>query len=463
MRRGKTNFSAHLGFCPWVLALIFVSLAARADLGAKPGTFTLPDPLVMKSGDPVVATNDWMDLRRPEILQQFSGYVFGSGPDWRNMLDHKREMDPQALGGIAVRKQVDLEFYNYGPRTNDETVTNLVFHFLLYTPAATRNPAPIFFCLSSLPYYRDVADPNAMVFPVWDKKTDLAALPSTIVRGDAMQSWPISKILAHGYGIAFMDVNDAEPDLPDGSGWKYGVRSLYLQPGVTNFDENAWGATSVWAWGASRVMDYLQTDKEADATRVILVGEGSMGRTALWAAAEDPRFAGVIACSSGEAGASLARFDQGAGVNALCKTIPYQFCGNFLDYSNDISDLPVDGHMLISLIAPRPVFLDTGSATLGDSPRGEFEAAVAASPAYRLFGEQGVTTNYPPDVMTNLNSSGSLLDSGTLATYTPPPVDKPIMKNLGFLVHAGGSDILSSDWDVFLKFEDMYLVPVPAQ
>ncbi len=439
--------------------LVFAAIAAQAVNydESKAGSYMLPDPLVMKSGDPVIATNSWMNLRRPEILQGFTGYIFGDGPHWRNMLDHKREMDPQALMGTAVRKQVDLEFYNYGPRTNDQTVTNLTFHFLLYTPANTRNPVPIFLCLSSLPNYRDVDDTNVLVYPVWNHQTDVPAMPAKIVRGDDMQEWPVAKILARGYGIAFINNDDIEPDLADGSGWQYGVRSLYLPPGVTNFEPNAWGAISAWAWGASRVMDYLQTDTQVDANRVILVGKSTMGRAALWAAAEDTRFAGVIACSSGKTGASLARRDFGQPISNLCAKVPYQYCANFLDYSNDVSDLPVDAHMLLALIAPRPAFLSTGSDDRWDDPRGEFEAAVAASPAYRLFGEQGVITNYPPDVATNYSSSGTLLSSKVLESYAPPPLNQPILRNLGFQMHTGGSEISSSDWDAFLTFEDKYL------
>jgi hypothetical protein len=445
-----------------MFGLVFAAMAAQAVNydESKAGTFTLPDSLVMKSGDPVVATNLWNDMRRPEILQGFSGYVFGDGPHWRNILDHKREMDPHALWGTAVRKQIDLEFYNYGPRTNDQMVTNLTFHVLLYTPARMRKPVPVFLCLSALPNYRDVDDSNVLVYPVWNHKTDVAAMPADIVRGDDMQEWPVAKILARGYGIAFINNDDIEPDLADGSGWQYGVRSLYLQPGVTNFEANAWGASSAWAWGALRVMDYFETDKEVDATRVIVVGKSTLGRTALWAAAEDTRFAGVIACSSGKTGASLARRDFGQPFSDLCTKVPYQYCANFVDYSNDVSDLPVDAHMLLALIAPRPAFLSTGSDDRWDDPRGEFEAAVAASPAYRLFGEQGVITNYPPDVATNYSSSGTLLSSKVLESYTPPPVDQPILNSLGFQMHTGGSAILPSDWDVFMNFADKNL---PAQ
>ncbi len=453
---------ARLGLLFLVVVVTFAAFAARATNydESKAGSFTLPDPLVMKSGNTATSTNDWKDLRRDEIIKLYSGYIYGSSPSWRNVLDHKREMDPQALGGNVVRKQIDLEFYNYGPRTNDQTVTNLTLHVLLYTPVNTR-PVATFLCLSPYPNYREVPDPNVLVYPVWDHKTGVLAMPTNIVRGDAPDAWPVQKILARGYGIAIVDCDDFEPNLADGSGWQYGVRSLYLPPGVTNFDANAWGAISAWAWGAACVMDYLQTDKEVDKSRIILVGHSQLGKAALWAAAQDTRFAMVIASCSGKMGASLAQRNYGDTVGTLCGQSLYQYCGNFGDYSNDVSDLPVDAHMLLSLIAPRPVFLSNGSQDRDNDPRGEFEAAVAASAVYHLFGEQSVITNLPPDVLTNnVNGSGSLLDSKTLESYSPPPPDQAIMNNIGFRTHTGGDTILPSDWDAFMDFADKRL---PAQ
>lgn len=463
MSRGK-NRRSRLCLAFLASAVIFAAGAVRAANydESKAGSFTLIDPLIMRNGAIVLNTNDWKGFRRPEILKMFNGYIYGSSPDWRNILDHKREMEPQALDGVALRKQVDLEFYNYGPRstTNDAPITNLTVHVLLYTPANTRRPVPTFLCLCSLPNYREVSDTNVFIYPVWNKKTDSPAMPASITRGDDATNWPLQKILARGYGIAFVDYDDFEPDLPDGTGWKYGVRSLYMSPGATNFDANAWGAISAWAWGASRVMDYLHTDREVDPNRIILVGHSQIAKAALWAAAQDQRFAMVIANCSGKLGASLVNRDFGQTINDLCDNSAYQFCVNFLDYSNDVAELPVDAHMLLSLIAPRPVLLNNGSTDRWNDPRGEYEAAVAASPVYHLFGENGVITNLPPDVLGLTNASGSMMDSTFLESNTPPPVNVLVPNDLGYHTHAGGHAILPSDWDVFLDYADAHL-PAP--
>ncbi|HXE43210.1 MAG TPA: hypothetical protein VN516_09320, partial [Candidatus Baltobacteraceae bacterium] len=282
-------------------------------------------------------------------------------------------------------------------------------------------------------------------------------MPKNIERTNS-HNWPVEKIIDRGYGIVLLDYNEIEPDLEDGSGWKYGIRSLYVKPGQTNFDADAWGAISAWAWGASRVLDYLQNDRQADPKRVVMVGQSRLGKTALWAGAEDPRFAMVIASCSGEMGAALARRDYGETVASMCKNYAYQFCPNFLFYSNDIAEMPVDSHDLISLIAPRPLFLNTGTEDRWSDPRGEWEAAIAAAPVYRLFDEQSVITNFPPDALTN--KSGSLLKSDTLKAYPMPSPDTAVMRDVAFHEHTGKHDIYSSDWDKFLDFADMHFHPI---
>jgi len=441
----------------FAFVILFSNFNARATNTneALVGTFTLPDPLIMLNGQPVQTTNDWIYLRRPEILKMYEDYIYGRSPKWRNMLDRKREVNGLAFGGKAVRKQIDLEFYNYNrySGTNNSNTNDLKLHVLLYTPTGMTNPVPVFLCLSFSGNYAVANDSNILIYPIWDRKNGTLAMPTNIDRGSS-HSWNIEKTLARGYGIAIVDYNDIEPDLADGSGVKYGVRSLYLNRDHTSLGPDEWGAISAWAWGASRVLDYLQTDKSVDAKRVIMLGQSRLGKTALWAGAEDQRFAMVIASCSGEMGAALARRDYGETVTTMSKSFPYQFCGNFLDYSNDISDMPVDSHMLISLIAPRPLFLNTGSEDRWSDPRGEFQAAIAAAPVYQLFGEQSVMTNLPSDCGTN--GSGSILTSTILETYKMPPLDIPIMRDVGFQTHTGKHDILPDDWDRFLDFADLH-------
>src|SRR5262249_7508922 len=147
-----------------------------------------------------------------------------------------------------------------------------------------------------------IDDPNVIVNPAWNRTKNFWAMPKEIVRGSS-HSWNIPETIKRGYGIAIVDYNDIEPDSADGSGWRDGIRSLYLKPDGKRAP-NDWGAISAWSWGASRVLDYLQTDRDVDPHRVIMLGHSRLGKTALWTGAQDSRFAMVIASCSGEMGAA---------------------------------------------------------------------------------------------------------------------------------------------------------------
>ncbi|HXF10621.1 MAG TPA: hypothetical protein VN625_07530, partial [Desulfuromonadaceae bacterium] len=440
-----TNGLVHLKVPACSAAVVFCTPANYDE--SRVGSFVLPDPLIAKNGNKIKDTDVWTKEHRADILKLYENQVYGVTPKWRNILDKVLDADKHALGEKAQRKEVDLEFYNY------KATNRVTLHVLLYTPAAATNRVPVFLALSFSPNFANVNDPNVTVYPVWNRKTNTASLPKNPQFGSS-HNWPVEKIIERGYGIAFINYNDIEPDLADGSGWKYGVRALYLKPGETNMPPGDWGAISAWAWGASRVLDYLESDRDVDASKVMIVGQSRLGKTALWAGAEDTRFAGVIASCSGEMGAALARRDYGETVGSMCKDYAYQFCQNFLDYSNQVSTMPVDSHMLISLIAPRPLFLNTGSEDRWSDPRGEYEAAIAATPVYELFGKQGVVTNLPPDLATN-RAAGALLKSDVLESYPMPTNDIPVFRDISFQVHTGKHDILPSDWDRFLDFADL--------
>jgi len=417
---------------------VIVRLAENANYDEKKvGSYILPDPLVLQNGEPVRDAKMWIEQRRPEILKLYQDDIYGHSPKPPQMNFDILEVNRQALDGRAVRKQVNISFPGHADSP--------VLHVLMYTPA--QGPVPVFLCLSFSGNSRIVDDPAVDVAEVWNRKTDVKEMPKAEER-TVSHSWKVEDAIARGYGVAAIYYGDIEPDLDDGTGWKYGVRSLYLKPGETNNASDSWGAISAWAWGASRVMDYLETDKDVDANRVIMLGQSRLGKTALWAGAQDTRFAMVIASCSGEMGASLSRRDYGETVTSMSKSFPQQFCRNFLRYSNNISEMPVDSHMLVSLIAPRPLYLNTGSEDRWGDPRGEFEAGIAAAPVYQLFGGQSVVTNLPP--------GGSLLHSDVLESFPPPPPDVPVMRDIGFQTHTGKHDILPEDWDRFLDFADLH-------
>jgi hypothetical protein len=300
---------------------------------------------------------------------------------------------------------------------------------LIYLPAAAQKPVPLLLNLSFTANSNTVDDPGIKPGEVWgrDKKKVPAA------QGRSFGRLNVAPLLAQGFGVATVYYGDIDPDF-DG-GVPNGVRALYLKPGQKEPAPNEWGAISAWAWGLSRALDYLETDKGVDAKHVAIFGVSRLGKTVLWAGAHDPRFAMVIASCSGEGGAALSRRNYGETVKHLVAPTryPYQFAANYQKYANDLSHQPVEANMLIALIAPRPVLLQTGDTDFWSDPKGEFLAAVAAGPVYRLLGQQGLDTDQMP------------------------AAGQPIMHTLGYYMHAGGHGTIPSDWDQFLKFLQLNL------
>ena len=435
----------------WLLALVAIRAAATNYDEAKVGDYQLPDPLVCNDGSRVTNAETWFAKRRPEILEAYRAEIFGRSPDaGTNVTFNVWETSSNALGGTAVRKQIEINFSG--------TPDGPVAHLLLYTPAG-KTAAPIFLCLQFNGNYTVNDDPAIAIFPGWSGKAGALAMPKNPVRGQFANNWKISETLARGYGIAIVDYREIEPDLAGGAGFKYGVHKNFPPPAAADYSgtgfqpvssrktethglearatsaADGWGAIGAWAWGMSRALDYLATDKDVDARRVILFGHSRLGKTALWAGAQDTRFAAVIANCSGEMGASLSRRDYGETVDDVAKSFPYWMAGNFQKYAGHWNDLPVDSHFLIALIAPRPLFLNTGSEDRWADPRGEFLAARAATPVYELLGETGISEN------------------------DFPPLDHALQHDIGFNCHTGKHDVLPSDWDNFLNFADAHFAP----
>jgi len=387
---------------------------------AKVGHYSLPDPLVCRDGSPVTNAATWLALRRPEILEAYRAEIFGRTPAAAAACTFNVwDVATNALDGAAVRKQIEINFSG--------TAAGPVAHLLLYTPAG-QHSSPAFLCLQFNGNYTVDADPGIAIFPGWNEQSGLPAMPKHPVRGEFARNWKIAETLARGYGIAFMDYREIEPDLAGGAGFKSGVHKQFPAPAA-----DGWGAIGAWAWGVSRALDYLTTDPDVDGRRVVLFGHSRLGKTALWAGAQDTRFAAVIANCSGEMGGALSRRDYGETVDDVAKRFPYWMCGNFQKYAGHWTNLPVDSHCLLALIAPRPLFLNTGSEDRWADPLGEFLAARAATPVYQLFGKTGI-----------------------LETEFPP-LDHALQHDLAFNCHTGKHDVLPADWDNFLDFADAHL------
>ncbi len=414
---------------------------------ANVGTYTLPDPLKLDNGQLVKDAKTWTDQRRPELLKYYASEIYGRIPatapkvTWQVVSN-----DANALGGTANFKQLAGHMGSLdGPAIG---VT-------LYTPAKATKPAPILVSISfnfgagARGRGRGAGNTNAPATNV-APRTGTVAAPANATPGAtagrgafgggrggamAMRGSP-SELISHGYAYASIVYNSIETDTEGQTNVNL-VRKLALAPGQTTPAADEWGAIAAWAWGISRVVDYLETDTAVDAKRIAITGVSRLGKTVLWAGASDSRIALVIASCSGEGGAALARRNYGETIAHLVapSRYPYQFAGNYAKYAKDPSQLAVDTHCLIALMAPRPLLLQTGNTDNWSDPKGEFLAAVAAKPVYALFGKKGPDSDVMPE-------AGQLVGD-TLAYY----------------MHAGGHGTVPSDWDIYLKFLDQNLKP----
>lgn len=363
----------------------------------------------------------WNKERRPEIVRLFEENQFGRSPGRPDgMSVDVFDKGTPTLDGKAIRRQVTVYF------SPDKTGPKM--DLLIYLPVDVHKPVPLLLHLSFSANSSMVNDSGIKPDEVWDKDKRVPA-PKNSVFGKL----DLPALLAQGFGVATVYYGDIDSDFAGGI--SHGVRALYLKPGQTEPAPDEWGTIAAWAWGLSRALDYFETDKEVDAKRVAIIGASRLGKTVLWAGAHDPRFAMVIASCSGEGGAALSRRNYSETIKHL--TAPtryaYQFCANYQKYADHVDQLPVDAHMLISLIAPRPVLLQTGDTDYWSDPKGEFLAAVAASPVFKLLGKQGLEIDQMP------------------------PAGKPIFHTLGNYMHAGGHEFIASDWEQFLKFMQLYL------
>jgi hypothetical protein len=392
---------------------------------SRVGTYQLPDPLVLASGKPVRDAQTWNQTRRAEIVRLFEENQFGRSPGRpAGMSFDVFDKGTPALDGKAIRRQVTVYFSKdkNGPKMD----------LLIYLPAGATKPVPLLLNIGFSANSSSVDDPGVKPGEVWGRDKKRVPAPRA-----SFGRLNVAGLLAKGFGAATVYYGDIDPDFPGGV--PLGVRALYLKPGQSEPAPGEWGSISAWAWGLSRALDYLETDPGVDARRVAITGASRLGKTVLWAGARDTRFAMVIASCSGEGGAALSRRDYGETIAHLTapSRYPYQFCANYRKYAEHVDRLPVDAHMLVALIAPRPVLLQTGDTDYWSDPKGEFLAAVAAEPVYRLLGKQGLGLG--PD------------------QWPPPGV--PVLHDIGYYMHAGGHGTIPSDWDQFLKFMEMHLKP----
>ena len=395
---------------------------------SKVGTYTLMDPLVMANGTPVHDAKTWTAKRRPEIVKLFETQQYGIAPG-RPAGESFDVFDggTPALDGKAIRKQIVI----YLNKQKTGRSINLV-EYLPAKQAAAKKPVPMLLSINFGAVQMAVADPGIRPIQIWDPKSNTKIdVPKT---ARSFGKIDVTPLLDAGIGVATFYYGDVEPDYENG--FSNSIRATYLKSEESR-PGDAWGSIAAWAWGLSRVQDYFETDKGVDAKRVAIHGISRLGKTVMWAGAHDRRFAAVIASCSGEGGAALSHRDYGETVAHLTAPTryPYQFAANYAKYGGFPDAAPMDANLLIALVAPRPLLLQTGNTDFWSDPKGEFLAAVSAGPVYKLLGKQDLGTDVWPDA--------KQFTGGDLAYY----------------MHDGGHGMVPTDWAVYVGFLKQHLHP----
>ena len=389
----------------------------------KVAKYELPDPLAMQDGTRVNSTKDWVEKRRPEVLELFREHVYGHSPERPSGLNFKViQNDTTALGDQAIRREVLITF----ARKEATPEANM----LIYLPKDTNGPVPAFLTINFVGNHTIHPDPGISISRSWVRNSKDWGIENNRAddrsRGARRSRWAVEKILKRGYALATIYYGDIDPDFDDG--FSNGVHRLYPKP-----KPNEWGSISTWAWGLSRCLDYLETDRDINAKKVAVMGHSRLGKTSLWAGAQDDRFAMVISNDSGCGGAALSRREFGETVKRINTNFPHWFCDNFTKYNDRVNDLPVDQHMLIALAAPRPVYIASAEKDQWADPNGEFLSGYHAGPVYELFGLKGV------------------------GVAKQPKIDQPVGHHVGYHVRTGKHDVTDFDWEQYLNFADRHL------
>jgi hypothetical protein len=391
---------------------------------SKVPAYKLQDPLIFDNGRPVTGPSEWYSKRRPEIIKLFEQEVYGRIPEFAYKEDFiLKDCDSSALNGSAIRKQVTIKII-----VNDKS---LDLNLLIYQPKSN-DPVPAFLGYNFNGNHTTNPDTAIFITSNWIMNSEELGITynkaSARSRGANSSRWPVELIIKNGFALATVYYGDVDPDFDDG--FRNGIHGLIYDKGEKP-GPGEWGSIAAWAWGLGRVMDYLETDPAINVKKVAVIGHSRLGKTALWAGAIDERFAAVISNNSGCGGAALSKRAFGETVERINTAFPHWFCDNFNNYNRKENKLPLDQHMLIALIAPRPVYIASATEDLWADPKGEFLAGLAADTVYRFLGLPG------------------------LDIKTMPGPDNPSHKGyIGYHLRTGKHDITSWDWEQYIKFAE---------
>ena len=387
--------------------------------------YKLPDPLVCEDGTPVRDAGTWRQKRRPELLALFESEMYGKTLVGRpaNLRFVVRGTKLDAREGKATRLRVGVLF-------DGNEASGRQMELLIYLPNNAKGPVPLFFGLNFDGNYTTVDDPDLPLPKHWanglfaNKLTNHT--PAESGRGIHRELWQYDLALERGYAVATAGYGEIEPD--QAGHWKEGPRGLGPEPGLHD-----WGCIGAWAWAYSRAMDYFEINPRIDTKKVAAIGFSRLGKTAVWAGVQDPRFAMVVSLDSGAGGVALSKRIFGETVANLAGPLGHWFAPEFKKYIDKEDTLPMDQHELVALLAPRPLLINSAEGDSWSDPKGEFLGGLGADPVYRLLGTDG------------------------LAQKEWPPVGKLVASQIGYFMRAGKHDVTRADWEAMLDYADQRL------
>ena len=406
------------------------SVFAQDDINydeSKVPVFIPPDPLTFSDGKKVTTVKQWENQRREELLEMFSVQMYGRTPnDHIGVTYETLYENPNFLDGKATAKQVKFIFTN-GSKKHEAFL-------LLVLPNRVKGKVPMFVTYNYKGNHSTTSDPSILL-PIAFTLSEVPAYwrweKGDKERGCQSSRWCYHQIIDRGYGIATMSYQDIYPDSNRPETEEHAITSLFAgyRPVPA---QDQWRALGAWAWGSSRIVDYLETQKIVDLNKIIVMGHSRHGKAALWAGAQDKRFKIVISNDSGCGGAAMSKRVFGENIARIISSFPYWFCQAFNQYASNEAHLPFDQHELVALIAPRKVYIASAVEDRWADPKGEFLSGYCAGPVYELYGLKGLGTNVHPEL------------------------HQPIMNDIGYHIREGVHDVTEYDWMRFMDFADKH-------
>ncbi|MGI6573461.1 MAG: acetylxylan esterase [Fermentimonas sp.] len=383
------------------LIMMPLSLAAQNYDESKVGSYTLPPLLTNSQGNKIGTVEEWEQCRRPEIVKLFEDNIYGQLPNDYDSINFRT-----LWSGVSFDKKSRFKDVAIDVSRNNRTLT---FHAFLIMPNITDKKFPVFLMINHRRGRFNVILQEGY--------------------GNEDTLWPLDEIIDAGYAIAGFDTKSVSPDSRHYFADEV-IKQLY--PEQLNVP-NGMRMLGAWGWGASRVIDYLESEPDIDAGKVMVMGFSRSGKAALWCAAQDERVAIAFSNESGHAGAKISRRNFGEMVESITRAAPHWFVPKYREYADNEEKLPVDQHMLLALIAPRGVYVGSAAEDLWADPKGQWLALHEAQPVFRLYG---FNCTLPQDM---------------------PEVDKQLISlPLGFHNRAGEHDFTRVDWEHYIRFADKF-------